>query len=400
MTQKSLAFRIFTVWLSMLFLFLFLYTKDEKAVVAATDDQCETITIEECEIAAQKWILQNYQDETEIEEIIPIVTGGEVITSYCVSFVKNSEPNGYIIINADRYASNYLLEFNLSGKNIYDTLFENSGITQRSKSNKVIYSLGAFDYAIRLDGEKYYTNKDEIISKSEINEFGNNINQDKAKYRNERTSEEKKEIYDGFFTESTIPTAGFQINVNISGAEDFIPSLMRELRVKNGYNGNCTPTAATNLLSFYKEQRGFSNFPLTRQNMYDRIVSLSEWDQYGNSGMALSTANIAMAKTAVLSLYTYSSDALESNVISEWTKKLQEDYPVLTAVWGYDQTDSGWVEVGHSIVAVGLKMFALSGDYYLRVLDGWNRTNGRYIWFTSEYFTWFAGICVKLKTIL
>ena len=69
---------------------------------------------------------------------------------------------------------------------------------------------------------------------------------------------------------------------------------------------------------------------------------------------------------------------------------------MLTGVRGSRQdSDGNWIEVGHAIVAIGYREYE-SGARYLRVLDGWNANNNRYIWFNSEYFDSIDGIGLTL----
>lgn len=171
---------------------------------------------------------------------------------------------------------------------------------------------------------------------------------------------------------------------------------MSDYLVQNGYSGNCTPTAAANLLSYYKENRSFSNLGTSRQDIYDRIVSNSGWNQYGTSGMSLSDAKKGMKSVVTAANYSFSSTDYWFDPWSSWKRDLGNNFPVLTAVYGYRTDDSGnWIEVGHSIVAVGYREYA-SGANYLRVYDGWNATNDKYIHFNANYFTSIEGMCIKV----
>ncbi len=127
------------------------------------------ISIADCETLATYWLELYYDDATVIDEIIPI-SDGENICSYCVSFISNNSPNGYIVIDSDKYANNNIAEFSFSDLGIYETLCENSGKSIESSTNKVIYSTGLFDYAISVncDNTLFYNSTNEFFNKQEI----------------------------------------------------------------------------------------------------------------------------------------------------------------------------------------------------------------------------------------
>lgn len=64
--------------------------------------------------------------------------------------------------------------------------------------------------------------------------------------------DDKEVYYDGFFTSGTISSTGGYTSTTITNAGAFTPTVMGDYKIENGYSGNCTPTAAANLLSYYK----------------------------------------------------------------------------------------------------------------------------------------------------
>ncbi|MDE7453590.1 MAG: C39 family peptidase [Clostridia bacterium] len=355
----------------------------------AIDNEYDIVSEKECEIAANKWLVQNYDDDTVIDEIIPVMTG-EKITSYCVNFTCNGEPNGYIIIDSDKESRNFIPEFSLSGKGIYETLSESAEISNTfATSKKVIYSVGNLDYAIPInrEGSVLYSSSNETITKSALKHMDEQIAAKKPSFVNERTEAEKKIYYDGFFSETDMSFNSLKKLCNIDGANSFKPSLMSELRVEGGFSGNCTPTAATNLFSLHVEERwGMGEF-FTRQEIYNSIVSFGKWNQFGELGMTLSSAIKGMKSTA-RSIFFHSlvSISLSSDGWDKWEESIVENIPILTAVWGLKNNNGSWEEVGHAIVGIGYRVYD-DGACYLRVLDGWYPSNERYIWFNSDYFT-------------
>ena len=157
-----------TLLMSFLFAVIITASLSPLAVFAQTQGKelSDTVSIEECEQAAKIWLSRNYTDDTQTDEIIPIMAGDKVM-SYCVNFKNSSGPNGYVVFDAYRYTTEIVSEFALSGKGIYDTLYANAGITEvtpytsgTSTANveKVIYSLGAYEYAfLKITAEANFT---------------------------------------------------------------------------------------------------------------------------------------------------------------------------------------------------------------------------------------------------
>lgn len=375
---------------------------------AAAPDESRIVSVSDCERLGNYWLDLNYNDGTIIDEVLPI-TDGEMICSYCVSFIKDGFPNGYIVIDSDWYATNNILEFCFSGTGIYETLCENYGKDVDEKNvDKVIYVTGLFDYAIPVNSDNtvFYNSTNKLFDKQSVEVQCNRIKEirkESKKLQAESvhacaglSDSDKESFYGGFFVSATIPTSGGYTSKTITNALSFIPTVMSEYCVTGGFNGNCTPTAAANILNYYRERWGFANIGTSRQDVYDRIVSVSGWNQYGESGMSASEAKKAMKKIVENAKYVFSDTTYLFDLWSDWTRDLDNNYPVLTSVYGYKQDSTGsWTEVGHAIVAVGYREYN-SGAKYLRVWDGWNATNNKYIWFDSDYFTSVDGVCIKV----
>lgn len=386
---------------------MFVFMSSGLSAYAASSSKNSVISTSECAELAEYWLDAYYDDNTIIDEIVPISNGTE-ICSYCVSFTTDGIPDGYIVVDSNRYAVDNVTEFCFSGKGIYDLLCENYGERVDVNSNeKTIYSTGLFDYAIAVNDEQtvFYNSTHELLDRSTLTSQCNMTTEIKSDLgistatRGSSTfslDDDKETYYNGFFTSGTITSTGTCTPKTITNAGSFTPSLMSEYRVENGYSGNCTPTAAANLLSYYMENRSFSNLGNSRQDIYDRIVSGSGWNQFGNSGMSLSDAKKGMKSVVTAADYSFSSTDYWFDPWSSWKRDLGNNYPVLTAVYGYRQDDSGnWIEVGHSIVAIGYREYT-SGANYLQVYDGWNQTSDKYIYFNANYFTSIEGMCIKV----
>lgn len=400
--------RIQILCLMLSFLLITMSLESLNRANAMTTDKSRLVSASDCEKLGNYWLELNYNDGTIIDEVLPI-TDGKTICSYCVSFIKDGVPNGYIVVDSDWYATNNILEFCFSGAGIYETLYESYGANLDVRAeNKIIYATGLYDYAIPVNkgNTVFYNSTNQLFDKQSIEvqcSAIKKLREESKRQQNKSVNDlanlpdsDKKVFDEGFFVSSTIPSSGGYTSKTITKVFSYIPTVMSEYCVVGGYSGNCTPTAAANILNYYREQRDFTNIGISRQGVYNSIVSGSGWNQYGQSGMAFSEAEEGMKKVVENANYSFLSTSYSSALWSDWSHDLDNDYPVLTSVYGYRQDNSGsWIEVGHAIVAVGYREYN-SGAKYLRVWDGWNATNNKYIWFNSDYFTSVNGMGIKV----
>ena len=391
-----------TLLMSFLFAVIITASLSPLAVFAQTQGKelSDTVSIEECEQAAKIWLSRNYTDDTQTDEIIPIMAGDKVM-SYCVNFKNSSGPNGYVVFDAYRYTTEIVSEFALSGKGIYDTLYANAGITEvtpytsgTSTANveKVIYSLGAYEYAVSENnsGSKFYTSYGTSISSTDINEIGEDV---KAVKENTLISPLIDTDYrDNMVWGNTL--YGTFESKTISDADSFIPSTSDDYRPINGCENNCGPTAAANILNFYREKKGFSNLGSSRQSVYDKIIGASGWNEYGKERTTASEMKEAMNKVVKSAGYKFYRDTYLYDKWSTWKRDLDKDHPVYTSFRGYRNDDYGnRVKKGHAVVAVGYREYS-NGLNYLRIFDGWYSTNDRYLLFNSSTITGKDGVHV------
>lgn len=409
--KKSLVLIVVAVVLVCAFLFMG-FSPANFADTELANEQ-NIATIEECTNAAKVWLSQNYNDGTEIGDIIPIIEGDET-SAYCVNFQLNNKPNGYVVVNTNKNSGECIKEFGLSGEGIYETLVDNynaNGYGNLSqKREKKIFSTGLFEYAIPTDNNTCYTTNNENIALNIIKELSSKINS----FNNTQALvlTEKQEYYNGFYNGSNLIPARFKYGA-LTGIETFTPSVMDDFLPFSAPNGqvvnlgNCSVTAATNLVSYYAEKRGFANLLInnSRQATYDEFVKLSGFKTYlpesankNQEGLNINQINSAINKYVKNRGYKYSSDSYWFNLWSDWRRDINNGYPVYTAIRGNKLDKNGnWQEVGHAVIGVGYREYQINDEIYLRVLDGWNRTSDRYIYFNSNYFTSKNGIAMKVK---
>ena len=353
----------------------------------------------ECEELGQSWLEKNYRDDTVIDDIIPILDG-EGIISYCVSYASNNEPNGYVVI--DTYAN--VVEFALSGANIYDALHENCReINNRTTKEKKLYSTGLFSYAVSVseDNTRFYNSTNEILEASELNDLCDtqswrSLTNDLRK----ENGQTKGSIYDIIVNYGDLPNSGFRVSRTIGFMGSFTPALMTDFQPDGAFTGNCGPTAAANILIFYKEKRGLSRLGSTRQNIYDRLIAAAGWNQYGDVGLNGPSCCNAIKKVAQTAGYSASYSTILLKQWSHWENSVNDGYPVWTMITGYNNQNN--IDY-HAVVAFGYCKYVIvsNGKYkennYLQVWDGWNTSPLRYICFIpSSLATFFPGHTVNI----
>ena len=112
------------------------------------------LTQEECVEISNAWLKEYYPISTEIQDIIP-VSDGEKITSFCVDFITDGTPSGYIMLDAKKYAANNIVSFTFEGQGIYNELFNHYEKSHNTiPDEKLIYATGPLNYAICVDNNQ------------------------------------------------------------------------------------------------------------------------------------------------------------------------------------------------------------------------------------------------------
>ena len=343
----------------------------------------------ECERWGLVWLEWNYSSNTIIDSIIPIYDGRDVI-SYCVSFSCDSNPNGYVVI--DIYTN--VVEFALSGDNIYDAIHECCReINDRATKDRRLYSTGLFSYAVSIneDNTRFYNSTNEIITASELNKRCNELswrNLTIQSFSNEKDEGKGKTIYDLVITLSEIPSTGAAEVYTIEKATRFYPTPMYEFCPPGGFSGNCAPTAAANILIYYKERRNLVRLGTSRQDIYNRLVSAAGWNQYVNDGSNGIDMCNAIKKVAKAAGYSSSYSTFLLKIWRLWENSINDDYPVYTSITANNDY--------HAVVAFGYRKYE-DGKNYLRVWDGWSGMTHRYICFVASSFnSTFPGYAVNI----
>lgn len=359
----------------------------------------EVISIKECHLAGNKWLSANYNDGTEIKSIIPIKDLDGKINGYCINFSKNEEPNGYLVLNAAKYSASYIREFAFDGNGIYEQLLENSGL---SKSVDVaIYTTNPFEYALKYTDVKgeYIYNCDSTILSIEAAKAQYLVNgiEYSVQDTSNRSADDKKEYYDSFFYGSSLTSYTDENDHVIPGADSFIPYKMSELR--NGTNtGNCGPTAAANLCALYYS-KGKTNILIDGDidETYSALVTAVSFNENGTEGTYYSNLKSGIRNYVRGRSYSISINDYLFDTWGNFKGDFDDNKSNIIFIEGRKKNEAGqWITVGHFVVGIGYRVMN-DGTRYVRIYDGWNKSNNRFLHFDADSLVTFCGASVSIS---
>lgn len=367
-----------------------------------TTDTSNLITMEQCQIAGEKWLLCNYNDGTEIRDIIPIKSLDETLNAYCINYVKNSQPNGYLVLNADINSTSFIREFALDGNGIYEQLLENCAITTRSVEN-VIYSTNPFEYAIKFKEagvEKFYNSNSIVMLSSEQKKhyLSENIYVTSNEASTNNAARNKTEYSNSFFSGSVLTSYQYDDDYLIMSATNYTPYIMSAVR--NGTNSeNCGPTAVLNIVGI-KRNGGWHSIILNESitDTYADIVTKTGFNKNGTSGITYAKAKSGLKAYVESRNFNITINDYWFDRFSDFKEDFDDDKMNLMYIRGYsyDSGSNSWEDVGHFIVGIGYRIME-DGSRYIRVCDGWNATNNRFLNFDSNALTVLQGTSVEIS---
>lgn len=385
------------VLLLIVVLMLGMATDISAATRVTNPDNSEYITIDECMRAGSKWIAANYSDNTTISGVIPIKDLDGTLNGYCINFSADRKAAGYLVINALRYSDSYIREFAFDGNGIYDQLVTNS--PAKGNTEHALYQTNPFAYAVKYQDRnevRFYNSDTTVLSEqAEISAFGGTpADRDVSSPAVRTLNNDRQEYYDAFFESSDLTSYTSNNNKTITGALSFTPYVMGDL-LTGTYEGNCGPTAVTNICGYYRS-RGktniFKNNSLS--DTYDAIATAIGFDINGNQGTLYANAKGGLVTYVESRSYSITLDSYLLNRWSSFKHDFDADKPNLISISGYKLKDGSWTEVGHMIVGVGYRIMN-DGECYVRVYDGWNATS-RFIHFGDDALTAFQGTSVDV----
>lgn len=324
------------------------------------------IELQEC---AELWLEQNYNDDTYIDNIIPIYDENEII-GVSVDYAKNSEPNGYFIYD---FTQEIVSEFAFDGSSPYQALESKSKelLDIANNSENKLFKLSAFNYGII---------KQQGSIKKLIDIYGKvTVLPESSKFYKNNTVNSPFP-YNSFINASSLPSGTYSSKY-LNNIDNFTPLLMNNLASSPGI-GNCGPTAATNMV-WYWRFRGKTAINSNSQTVYNAIVA--EIGQEVNITMA-QAANGAKAYVKSVGYTTQQYNYLFDSW-AYYKRDIADDYTILTSI----QTSGG----GHLVLTVGYREY--SNAKYLRMIDGWYVNNNRYVNYNDSNFNSIMGYRWRIK---
>ena len=369
------------------------------AAEVVTVEDTELITVRECYLAGQKWITANYEDDTVISSIIPVKDLYDNINGYCINFSVDGKPNGYLLLNAAKYSQSYIREFAFSGQGIYEQLLEESNIT--TTTDVAIYSTNPFEYALKYNesGTVKIYNCDETVMSIDAAKAVYVVSSSAYEVQtvDTRSSDDKEEYYDSFFYGTALTSYTDANDKVIPGADEFTPYKMSELRTGTN-TGNCGPTAATNLVALY-HSKGKTNILENGDidDTYAALVTAVGFAENGTDGTYYS--NLKSGVQSYVRGKSYSI-TLNDYLLDTWAN-FKNDFDAnksnIIFIEGNKQDEGGnWITVGHFVIGVGYRIMN-DGTRYIRIYDGWNKSNDRFLHFDADSITTFKGTSVTIS---
>ena len=345
------------------------------------------------------WIGSLYQGDASVSHIVGLcdpdnVSKGNI--GHLVSFEKNGTPSGYIVLSREE-VGDPIVEFALDGESIYDVLEDR--VAEKNKASAVsgraaAGSIEASPFTIATKDILYtnFINYSMAIKRDEqvilLDQF-DKVREFKGDLPSNNGSTYAS-IYDGYVplpSESTSYTSG-----TINGATSNVGLKMEDLASCTN-EGNCAPTAATNVINLYAKYNLNGNgralsILLANNNTkftYDRIATLM--DYVPGKGGTPAQVLTGMREYCSERGRSYSDDEYSYNYWSDFTRDVKKNVPIYLATYA----DDG----GHSQVVVGYREYS-NGKKYLMSYTGWT-TNATYIKFKASCFTGFYGWAIYIS---
>ena len=379
----------------LLALMLIMHSLTFSAIALEQSPSSNLVTIEQCYVVGQKWIVANYDSDTIVESVIPIKSLDGELNGYCINFSKNGTPNGYLVIDAHHTGINYIREFALDGPGLYALMSIKSGSTTMP-TEQIIYSTDPFQYAIKIKEigiEKYYnTNGVTLTAAKQMEQFPTANVYARAVSNGEMSLLGTGTYRNAFFDGWNLTSYTAANDCIITGASTYWPYTMKEL---DGVGrANCGPTAVTNILGLMNE-RGLSGILLYDDifETYNQVVLDMNFNPNTTMGTIYANVKNGIQEYVQDRGFLITLSSLTSNAWSEFKRCADSDRANLIFIQG---DDDELLPGGHFLVGIGYRIMN-DGTKYLRVIDGWNDTVNRFMQFDSSLIYDIHGTRVHIR---
>lgn len=152
----------------------------------------------------------------------------------------------------------------------------------------------------------------------------------------------------------------------------------------SGYNSHCTPTAATNLMYYYKLSGKMSR--LFHINANETFKKLHTFLKSTSSGTLTDYYRTGLLDYASFCNVRAGAETYRNTDHKQLKAQLDKVNPAIFNVYGH------YIYGGHSMLGLAYEEYKYSSGFlgltktysvYIRVADGWSRTSNRFVHFTA-----------------
>lgn len=381
---------------------------------AQSTEKIVVLTKEQAILLAEKWQEKNYDEDVQIDNVIPIYDSVNTISAYSIGFTDGEEDKGYVVINTD-LSQELVREFALTGKDLYE--MNTAKYDDRKDlviTERKLYESGSLTYAMKAkkSGNDVYIDRNKIITKSEFEE---RIQKHKEFKEQER---QRKRVV----AKSTTDT-GYFLDAIVSGNYDVFDGLVTEyaeelswlnsIRTQsiNGFpvrqedfqeeifENNSEPVALTNIVLLYYlsgsnlTENPYKNLLKTVENSsnpslevtYNTIVNYIDYEYIDYDTQYLETIDVLADMLGYIDYvegcgYDILSSPFYEETSADFAAAVDRDHPVHTTlydVWWDDDLER-WITDYFVVVTIGYKVLSNS-TCYLNIIDGFTLSYDRWI---------------------
>lgn len=346
----------------------------------------------------QNWIDSQYSGDAEVCEIVSLFNVNDEYIGQLVSFVKDNNPAGYIVLS-HMESEHPIIEYAFEGQSVYSYLVEQfaadqANIMAECQMNSSVQVVSSYSIAeenvLYTDFINYslkIRNEDEVLL---FNQHKQTQTFNESQNTENRSLPATDKFFDGYVDYPT--ESGLRIYNIIPGAGANSALVMENMPGATSGEGNCGPTALANTVKLYAEYflNGHASLPGLRVNgsdadTYSRLVAISGYSS--NDAASMSELLDALDEYSDERGYSCSIDNYWWDLWSDFTRDIESHKPILL----YTSSSAG---TAHAQVVVGYQLYDNDAKY-LQVLTGWS-SNATFVKFKPSSLNNFNGYCVAI----
>ena len=336
-------------------------------------------------------IADNWNDSTQIAETVYTYDTDGYINGYIFNLETNGEESGYIVLDALDYNLMNVTAFGLENKyHLTDEeLFP-------ELEYRAIVNNGLLDYCYKKNN-KYYdaeSGTELTATKTELKEVhAENIaitNQIKIQSEIQKAENSIK-----LASADEYEYLELVQEVNLPNIESFRVWTMNDFRFNGKFDNHCGPTAIMNMMKYWVDCRDIDMrqlFFTTCSSQYNENATFNKVSSYVRSTPTSGT----YPDTAFRMLRKYFEDYNKKMPVGDdYVKKYYIDWAWLKTQFangnpmylrlGYRTERKYTVDYPHAVLGVGAYYSNWTGNNYVRIVDGWERSTKNYVEYTYNY---------------